>query len=337
MFNQLLTIIFRFYRTLPRRIRQVSLVSLAILCLVLGVSNHSSASTAAIKSATGNFCIDLEHNHLSSGTKINSRGCNQSEAQAWNAKHDSITHDSTYCAEVAGDSKTKGSGIILGRCSDAPGQVWLRYQNGLINPNSGLCLTIPSSNTSGQLIIDTCDVRSNPRQQWIADELASGSLAHECAQLAGGERVTCYAELEWSNWQNSPDHQNLLNAYTVNSPDESWCADFVSYVYKEAGHPFTGGDVVSWNVAAAYQIKTQGFTMHDPEDYTPKAGDVAVFNYSGGHTEIVVRGGAHPTFVYGNSGTIDPTTGNGQMAANTITSDEPNGYLIYYLSKNPGV
>lgn len=310
------------------------LLSAGILLIsILGFSSHSSAAVADIKSLAGNYCVDLEHNHVASGTAVNSRGCNSDPAQAWTVQHDSITHSTGYCLAVANDSTQAGSPIILASCSDAPGQVWLQDQKGLINPNSNLCLTLPS-NTSGQLTVEHCATSSNKYQQWQAANLSPTALGHQCAQLANGDRVACYAELEWSNWQNTADHTELLNTYTVNSIDESWCADFVSYVYKEAGQPFTGGDVVGWDVAAAYEIKLQGFTMHDPDSYTPKPGDVAVFNYSGGHTEIVIKGGSHPTFLYGNSGTLDPTTGNGQMATNTITSDGANGELIYYLSKD---
>lgn len=325
--------IYRLYRSLPHRVQQCGLIGVAILCLVLGISSHSWAATTTVKSAAGNYCIDLEHNNTTPGTAINSRGCNHSQAQNWIVNHDSISHGDNVCLSVAGDATAVGSKIVAATCSDAPGQVWLQNQQGLINPNSGLCLTTPTS-TSGQLTINDCTVPTNQRQQWIADNLTPAVLSHQCTQLQGGERVACYAELEWSNWQNSPDHKDQLYTYTAGSPDESWCADFVSYVYREAGKPFTGGEVYAWDVAAAYQIKTQGFTMHDPEDYTPKPGDVAVFNYNGGHVELVIKGGKHPTFLYGNSGTIDPTTGNGKMAANTITRDEPNGELIYYLSKD---
>lgn len=334
MIHTILASLIRFYCSFSLRNRRIGLAVLAVLCATLLCSNHSSAAIASVKSGAGNYCIDLEHNRVADGTRINNRGCNQNEAQAWDVRHDSLVHDGNYCLSVAGDSKAKRSGIVLSKCSDAPGQVWLQYKKGLINPNSGMCLTIPDEKTSAQLVIDDCDVDTKTKQQWVASGLSPAALAHQCSQLKNGERVACYAEVEWSNWQNSPDHKDLLDKYTVYSPTESWCADFVSYVYMQAGQPFTGGDVVPWDVAAAYQVKTQDFTMHDPENYTPKVGDVAVFNYSGGHTEIVIRGGAHPTFLYGNSGTIDPTTDNGQMAANTITSEEPNGQLIYYLSKD---
>ena len=324
---------YRLYRSLPRRMQQGGLIGLAILCLVLGVSSHSWAATTAIKSAAGNYCVDLDHNSTKPGTAVNGRGCNQNQAQNWIVNHDSISHGDNLCLSVAGDATSVGSKIVIAACSNAPGQVWLQDQQGLINPNSNLCLTLPA-NTSGQLTIADCAVPTNNHQQWIADNLTPAVLSHQCSQLKGGERIACYAEYEWSNWQNSPDHKDQLYTYTAGSPDESWCADFVSYVYREAGTPFTGGEVYPWDVAAAYQIKTQGFTMHDPDSYAPKAGDVAIFNYSGGHVELVIKGGAHPTFLYGNSGTIDPTTGNGKMATNTITSDEPNGELIYYLSKD---
>ena len=77
-----------------------------------------------------------------------------------------------------------------------------------------------------------------------------------------------------------------------------------------------------------------GYTIHYASTgYLPKPGDVAFFNYSAGHVEIVISGGKQPTFIYGDSGTIDPTTGNGQMKANTILGNV-SGQVVYYLSPN---
>ena len=123
-----------------------------------------------------------------------------------------------------------------------------------------------------------------------------------------------------------------MTGYTDGAPYEEWCADFVSYIYKEAGYPFTGGETNGWDENNANKIQFMGFVKHDPANYTPKPGDVGYFNYNGGHVEIVISGGAHPTFIYGNSATIDPTTGNGQMESNTIVQDGSLGHLVYYLS-----
>ena len=77
-----------------------------------------------------------------------------------------------------------------------------------------------------------------------------------------------------------------------------------------------------------------GFSYHNASSYTPRPGDVAYFDYSGGHVEIVVSGGPTPTFVYGDSANIDSSTGNGEMEANTIISDGSMGQVLYYLSPN---
>jgi hypothetical protein len=148
--------------------------------------------------------------------------------------------------------------------------------------------------------------------------------------------VACYAIKEWVNWTTEPNnHVNLLANYTGGSAFtyEEWCADFVSYVYKQAGYPFTNGNYEGWDEDLAPDVINQGFTQQ-PSSYVPQPGDVAYFDYPGGHVEIVVVGGKTPTFIYGNSATIDPTTGNGEMAANTITHDPVLGSLQYYMSPN---
>ena len=114
--------------------------------------------------------------------------------------------------------------------------------------------------------------------------------------------------------------------------DEEWCADFVSYVYKQAGYPFLYGERDGWDEYYAPNIQNQGFIYHSAASYIPHAGDVAFFDYNGGHVEIVAVGGSKPIFIYGDSGTIDKTTGNGDMAENTITNDGYAGQVIYYLS-----
>jgi cell wall-associated NlpC family hydrolase len=147
--------------------------------------------------------------------------------------------------------------------------------------------------------------------------------------------IACSAIKEWGLWvASNTNHEALLTNYTDGTPSEPWCADFVSYVYKEAGFPFTGGSADGWDQNDANAVQYMGFTMHPADgSYQPKPGDVAFFSYPGGHVEIVVSGGSKPTFVYGDSAQIDPTTNNGQMKANTITSDS-SGQLEYYLSLN---
>jgi hypothetical protein len=145
--------------------------------------------------------------------------------------------------------------------------------------------------------------------------------------------VACYAERQWAAWQaGSSNHQALLTDYTDGNSYEEWCADFVSYVYREAGYPFTNGERDGWDEYDADNIQYMGLTMHAASNYTPQPGDIAYFDYPGGHVEIVVAGGPHPTFIYGDSNTIDPTINNGDMNEDSLTSDGAAGQVMYYLS-----
>ena len=165
---------------------------------------------------------------------------------------------------------------------------------------------------------------------WSKHSTGGASLA--CSGTEG-QVVACEAAKQWITWQTgTPSHNALLNDYSDSNGYEEWCADFISYIYQEAGHPFTNGERNGWDEYLAGNIQYQGFTYHDAANYLPQTGDVAYFDYSGGHVEIVAVGGPKPIFIYGDSGTTDPSTGNGQMAENTITDDGTEGQVIYYLS-----
>lgn len=291
------------------------------------VTSHAAGVSAAIKSGINGYCLDVHNDRSSPDTEVDSWGCNGSAAQDWTLDIGTIRHDATYCLSVQNNGTNIGDKIVLDSCDQAPGQVWLPDQGGFENPNSGLCLSVPSSQTNQQLVLASCTSLSQPYEVWTT------SLTERCTDGTEGEKVACYAINEWSRWQSgTPNHEALLNTYTDGAPYEEWCADFVSYVYKEAGYPFTGGETDGWDENIASNIQNMGFILHPATGYKPQAGDVAYFDYQGGHVEIVVSGGATPTFVYGNSATIDPTTGNGEMEANTITNKGAEGQVVYYLS-----
>jgi hypothetical protein len=190
-------------------------------------------------------------------------------------------------------------------------------------------LAIPDAQTKQQLVLASCSYITQPYEQWTS------TTTPTCKDATDGQRVACYAIKEWTTWQSgTPSHEALLNTYTDGAPYEEWCADFVSYVYKEADAPFTNGETDGWDENIASNVQNQGFTLHPAILYTPQVGDVAYFNYTGGHVEIVISGGSTPTYIYGNSATIDPTTGNGQMEANTISNEGNLGGVSYYLSRD---
>lgn len=308
------------------------LVSAACFGITHSLDKHTAAATPAIHSGVQGYCLDTRDSQTAPGSAVDSWQCNGSRAQAWTRGQLALRYDGTDCLSAQDSATAPGTPITLATCADRPGQVWLSDRSGLENPHSGLCLSLPDGQTSQQLILASCKALGSPSETW---SFAAASSNTDSCPTTKGERIACYAAKEWVAWQNgSYSHEALLTQYTDSAPYEAWCADFVSYVYKEAGYAFTGGEADGWDENNANNIQNMGFTWHSPDGYTPKPGDIAYFDYDGGHVEIVISGGKTPTFIYGNSGTIDPTTGNGQMEANTITQDGRLGSLQYYLSPN---
>jgi hypothetical protein len=120
-------------------------------------------------------------------------------------------------------------------------------------------------------------------------------------------------------------HSQQLNWITDGNRSEPWCADFTSYVYMNAGYPFKAKAGYftrnGWDwPSAASQEHLPGFTYHRAgSGYKPTIGDIAEFNYVGGHVEIVVN--TSPlTFIYGD-------TSSGGMARDTYASGHVLGYV----------
>jgi hypothetical protein len=323
----------RYQSTPPQKRHGIFLLfTIALATTIHFRPGNASAATSIIRSGLSNYCLDVHNSGTAAGTIVDDWQCNNTQAQSWTTTYDRIQHGNNLCLSVKGNGRTAGNSVVVNYCSLDPGQVWLRDQNGFENPNSGLCLALPPNAGDKPVTVATCALPSQLSEKWTP----SGSqVSTSCQQGNKGDKIACTAAKEWDTWQSEPtNHSSLLNTYTDGAPYEEWCADFVSYVYKEAGYPFAQGEAAGWDESNANNIQNMGFTTHNPSNYAPQPGDVAYFDYEGGHVEIVVSGGKNPTFVYGNSGTIDPTTGNGQMEANTKTSDGTLGNLIYYLSPN---
>lgn len=93
-----------------------------------------------------------------------------------------------------------------------------------------------------------------------------------------------------------------VDVFTGGRP-EPWCADFVSWVLRAAGHPLddgTGGWRVAWTGAVREWFATRG-RFRDRLVADPRPGDVVWFEH--GHVGIVtgVRGATLET-IEGNSG-----------------------------------
>lgn len=312
------------------------------LFLVVGISllgllspTRAHAEIQSIEAGQSGYCLDDYKDITTPNAKVDVWKCNDSDSQDWTASDTTVNRGGLYCLSVLNDSSSSGSPVVLNKCNGTAGQVWLRDQAGLYNPNSGQCLDNASNKTDQSLSISSCTDLTPNGERWTPLSQVGHPYNPSCLNGTEGQKVACDAVQAWTNWQtNGASHQNLLNIYSDGNGYEEWCADFVSYIYKQAGFPFTNGERDGWDEYDANNIQYQGFSVHPAGNYTPKVGDIAFFDYAGGHVEIIVSGGPKPTFVYGDSATIDPETGNGNMEANTITDDGSAGQVIYYLSPN---
>ena len=309
--------------------------SFASISLFKQATTHAYAvSSNSIKSGLPGDCLNVENNNDSPGAIVDVSKCISTDSENWTVSTITIKH-AGLCLSVDNNSNKVEAGIVLAKCNtNAPGQVWLNNDGRLYNPNastpnSHLCISDPGRATGEQLILATCDNQAD--QKW-----SSPMLTPNCSSITGeGPRVACYAELDYEIWTTNPGKQaSLMNTYTDGAPYEEWCADFVSYVYKQAGYAFSGG-YQGWDDSNANNIQNEGF-IKQSTSFVPSPGDVGHFNYTGGHVEIVISGGPHPTFIYGDSATIDPLTRNGQMEANTIVYDGKLGQITYYLTPTNG-
>lgn len=89
--------------------------------------------------------------------------------------------------------------------------------------------------------------------------------------------------------------------------DEPWCANFVSWIMREAGTPFANPHSGHWRIPGVFTLQEyfQDAGRFEPVgDYTPRVGDVVIYDRSsalGQHTNIVVGvDGDEATTVGGN-------------------------------------
>ena len=95
--------------------------------------------------------------------------------------------------------------------------------------------------------------------------------------------------------------------------DEPWCADFVSWIMKEAGAPLISKNNGSWRIDDTPPLReyyeSVGLFEAAGSGYSPKVGDIAIYQKPspfGNHTNIVIKN---------DNGTITTVGGN---ESNTI-------------------
>ncbi|MCC7543589.1 CHAP domain-containing protein [bacterium] len=123
-----------------------------------------------------------------------------------------------------------------------------------------------------------------------------GANSNGCEQTGGGSTTVpngdkileiALAEVGHREWD-----ERVLE-YTTGRR-ENWCADFVSWVLKQAGTPFTGGGAGGWQIPAVSNVmeylRTKGEFHPKDDGYIPQPGDIFIFKSGGrSHTGFVTK------------------------------------------------
>ena len=177
-------------------------------------------------------------------------------------------------------------------------------------PTSGSATgdTTTVCNSSGNIAID-CDNKT---------DAATGENASQVRQ-----NVVCIMKAEYALWKSKKLTPGTDFHKYSEGRTEAWCADFVSWVYNQAGHPVTGNSK-DWNRPAVIQLaeigkqKKNGFAFHAPSGYAPKPGDIIIWSGSE-HVSMVsdVKDANTFTIIGGNQ-----DGGGGGPTASSVTSYE---------------
>jgi hypothetical protein len=151
---------------------------------------------------------------------------------------------------------------------------------------------------------------------WTVFVRLGGASAQGCAGLSDVEIVRIAQEQ--LGLREVPDGCNCgeqIQKFLGSSAGEAWCADFVSWVYREAGHPFSGGVDGGWRLPGVAGLRSwleqNGIWHGRGGGDTPQPGDVVAFG-DNEHTGIVER--------LDDAGTPDP----GDDVIHTIEGNTSN-------------
>lgn len=120
----------------------------------------------------------------------------------------------------------------------------------------------------------------------------SGGMPGKLPLVAGGSIVSIAAQLAAAGIAEAPPGSNRgpgVDVFTDGNA-EAWCADFVSWVLRAAGQPFSGGLSSGWRIAWTGDVRSwfvARAAYRDRLSADPQPGDVVWFEH--GHVGIVER------------------------------------------------
>ena len=168
------------------------------------------------------------------------------------------------------------------------------------------------------------------------------------------QNVVCLAQAELAYWKRQPGYTSPYPGFTFAATGflkysdqnyEEWCADFTSWIYKQAGDPFSGGASGGWRLPAVAEIQALGqaggkFHWHPASSgYVPRPGDLAIHD-SDGHVNIFISANGNvATYIGGDQGGVNQPSGaygsKNPPSGSVVSTDTETGFyasIIGYVS-----
>ncbi|MBM9503046.1 ricin-type beta-trefoil lectin domain protein [Actinacidiphila acididurans] len=125
------------------------------------------------------LCTDDRGGLGRSGDAVQAYFCNGTSAQGWTTYPDGSIRALGLCLDVQGGGAGNGTPVQLYTCNNTAAQQWqIRSDGGIVNPQSGRCLTDPASGPSGtQLDIEDCDHAAG--QTWVLRAPVGRTLGYQ--------------------------------------------------------------------------------------------------------------------------------------------------------------
>lgn len=146
------------------------------------------------------------------------------------------------------------------------------------------------------------------------------------------QKVVALAEQELRLWNSGRMKPGTDFHKYSQGRTESWCADFVSWIYNKAGYPLDstpGGNVPSVDGVRAIGEKGKKFIWHDANGYTPKPGDIHVQKRGSSisHVSIVVSVNGNDIKKIGGN-----QSGSSGVTTSKVTKDNWMPATVGYVS-----
>jgi hypothetical protein len=126
-----------------------------------------SVTSGPVKSGITGDCLDDWHSGTANLNKIDIYTCNGTGAQDWTPESNSSIQNvaNGKCVDVLHSGTANGTTVDLYQCNGTGAQDWTATSGELVNPESGKCLTDPSSGPIGtQLALEACTGTAD--QKW---------------------------------------------------------------------------------------------------------------------------------------------------------------------------